>query len=80
MASFSCARSRNDILRSCVLPADADRDAAHSALAMVTFELELPTHSNVFIQAKLRKLADAADFTLPVICTPEELLENDPND
>jgi hypothetical protein len=30
-----------------------------------------------FIQARLRKLADAAGFTLPVICTPEELLEND---
>jgi hypothetical protein len=33
--------------------------------------------ANAFIQAKLRKLADAAGFTLPVISTPEELLENE---
>jgi hypothetical protein len=33
--------------------------------------------ANAFIQARLRKLADASGFTLPVIGTPEELLEND---
>lgn len=33
--------------------------------------------ANARIQARLRRLADAAGFTLPVICTPEELLEND---
>ena len=38
--------------------------------------------ANAFIQAKLRKLAATAGFTLPVICTPEELLEqeNEQND
>ena len=33
--------------------------------------------ANAFIQAKLRKLAEASGFTLPVICTPEELWENE---
>jgi hypothetical protein len=36
--------------------------------------------ANAFIQAKLRKLADAAGLVHPVICTPEELLENEQND
>ena len=33
--------------------------------------------ANAAIQARLRELADAAGFTLPVICTPEELMCND---
>src|SRR5437016_1588392 len=71
-----------DILRSGVLPADADRDAAHIALATV-HEMDILLSwncrhiANAFIQARLRKLADAAGCTLPVICTPEELLENE---
>jgi hypothetical protein len=70
------------ILDSGVLPASADRDAAHIALATV-HEMDLLLSwncrhiANAFILAKLRKLADAAGFTLPVICTPEELLENE---
>jgi hypothetical protein len=71
-----------DILASGVLPDDADRDAAHIALATVHEMDMLLTWNcrhiaNAFIQAKLRKLADAAGFTLPVICTPEELLERE---
>ena len=62
--------------------AAADRDAAHIALATIHEMDMLLTWNcrhiaNAFIQAKLRKLADAAGFTLPVICTPEELLENE---
>lgn len=70
------------ILDSGVLPADADRDAAHIALATV-HEMDIPLSwncrhiANAFIQGRLRKLADAAGFILPVICTPEELLENE---
>jgi hypothetical protein len=70
------------ILDSGVLPASADRDAAHIALATV-HEMDILLSwncrhiANAIIQAKLRKLADAAGFTLPVICTPEELLENE---
>ncbi len=70
------------ILDSGVLPADADRDAAHIALATIhEMDILLTWNcrhiANAFIQAKLRMLADAAGYTLPVICTPEELLENE---
>src|SRR5881409_36357 len=88
MAGIALVRATDDaetltqrILDSCVLPTDADRDAAHIALATV-HEMDILLSwncrhiANAFIQAKLRKLADAAGFTLPVICTPEELLEN----
>ena len=38
----------------------------------------LKTHiANATIEQRLRNLATAAGFTLPVICTPEELMEND---
>lgn len=64
-----------------LLPTTADRDAAHIALA-TAYEMDILLSwncrhiANAFIQAGLRKLADASGFTLPVICTPEELLEN----
>jgi len=32
--------------------------------------------AKAFLQGRLRRLADAAGYTLPVICTPEELLDN----
>lgn len=72
-----------DILRSGVLPADADRDAAHIALATVhEMDIRLTWNcrhiANAAIQPRLRKLTDAVGFVLPVICTPEELLEDDP--
>ena len=65
-----------------LLPVTADRDATHIALASA-YELDILLSwncrhiANAAIQARLRRLADAAGFTLPVICTPEELLEND---
>ncbi len=71
-----------DILGAGVLPADADRDAAHIALATV-HEMDILLSwncrhiANAAIQARLRKLAQAASFILPVICTPEELMDND---
>ena len=71
-----------DILRSGALPPEADRDAAHIALATI-HEMDILLSwncrhiANAAIQPVLRKLADAAGFTLPVICTPEELLGND---
>jgi hypothetical protein len=70
------------ILASGLLPTTADRDAAHIALA-TAYEMDILLSwncrhiANAFIQAGLRKLADASGFTLPVIGTPEELLEND---
>jgi hypothetical protein len=65
-----------------LLPATADRDATHIALA-TAYEMDILLSwncrhiANATIQARLRRLADDAGFTLPVLCTPEELLEND---
>ena len=65
-----------------LLPATADRDATHIALASA-YEMDILLSwncrhiANAMIQARLRRLADDAGFTLPVLCTPEELLEND---
>jgi hypothetical protein len=70
------------VLESGLLPTTADRDAAHIALASAS-EMDILLSwncrhiANAAIQARLRKLAEAAGFTLPVICTPEELMEND---
>ena len=88
LAGIPIVRATNDaealtqrILDSGVLPANADRDAAHIALATV-YELDILLSwncrhiANAFLQGRLRKLADAAGYTLPVICTPEELLDN----
>ena len=89
MSGITVARATDEvetltqnILDSGVLPTDADRDAAHIAFATVhEMDILLTWNcrhiANAFIQARLRKLADAAGFTLPVICTPEELLENE---
>jgi len=33
--------------------------------------------ANAAIQARLRRLVEAAGYTLPVICTPEELMNDD---
>jgi hypothetical protein len=89
MAGITLLRSTDEaetltqrILDSGLLPPDADRDAAHIALATV-HEMDILLSwncrhiANAMIQARLRRLADDAGFTLPVLCTPEELLEND---
>ena len=66
------------ILGSGLLPADADRDAAHIALATV-HEMDILLSwncrhiANAAIQARLRRLAEKAGFALPVLCTPDEL-------
>ena len=67
-----------DILASGLLPSDADRDAAHIALATV-HEMDILLSwncrhiANAAIQARLRRLVEKSGFTLPVLCTPEEL-------
>jgi hypothetical protein len=70
------------ILASGLLPSTADRDAAHIALASVhEMDILLTWNcrhiANAAIQHRLRNLVEAADLTLPVICTPEELMESD---
>lgn len=70
------------ILASRLLPATADRDATHIALASV-YEMDMlltwnSRHiANATIRQRLRKLVESAGFALPVICTPEELMETD---
>jgi hypothetical protein len=66
------------ILASGVLPPDADRDAAHIALATVhQMDILLSWNcrhiANAAIQPRLRRLAEESGFTLPVLCTPDEL-------
>jgi hypothetical protein len=70
------------ILDSGLLPATADRDAVHIALAS-TYNLDILLSwncrhiANAAIQSRLRRLVESAGFDLPVICTPEELMENE---
>ena len=70
------------ILASGLLPATADRDAVHIALASA-YEMDILLSwncrhiANAAIQAGLRRVVESAGFTLPVICTPEELMESD---
>ncbi len=67
-----------NILASGLLPADADRDAAHIALATV-HEMDILLSwncrhiANAAIQARLRRLAEKSGYALPVLCTPDEL-------
>lgn len=73
------------ILSSGLLPATADRDAAHIALASA-YNLDILLSwncrhiANAAIQSRLRRLVELAGFDLPVICTPEELMESDNED
>lgn len=70
------------ILTSGLLPATSDRDATHIALASA-YEMDILLSwncrhiANAAIQMRWRRLAEAVGCTLPVICTPEELMEND---
>ncbi len=68
------------ILRSGLLPANADSDAAHIALATVHKLGILLTWNcrhiaNGAIEVRLRRMVQAKGYELPAICTPEELLE-----
>ena len=66
------------ILESGLLPPDADRDAAHIALATIS-EMDILLSwncrhiANASIQARLRRLAGEMGLALPVLCTPDEM-------
>ena len=67
------------ILDSGVLPATADRDAAHIALATaygmdILLTWNCRHIANAAIVGRLRKLVAKQGYTLPEIYTPEELL------
>jgi hypothetical protein len=66
-----------EILFSGVLPASADGDAAHIALATVhEMDILLTWNcrhiANAAIQQRLRRLAEKHGYTLPSLATPEE--------
>jgi len=68
------------ILLGGLLPKEADRDAAHIATATIhgmdaLISLNFRHLVNASIQARLRRLALREGYELPVICTPEELME-----
>lgn len=85
MAGIALLRSTDEvetltqhILDSGLLPPDADRDAAHIALATVhQMDILLSWNcrhiANAAIQARMRALAEKSSFTLPVLCTLDEL-------
>jgi hypothetical protein len=85
MAGITLLRSTDEaetltqrILDSGLLPTDADRDAAHIALATVhAMDVLLSWNcrhiANAAIQARLRELAAKLDLKLPVLCTLDEL-------
>jgi len=69
-----------NIMDSGLLPAKAEGDGAHIALATVhQMDILLTWNcrhiANAFIRARLRKLIGACGYSAPTICTPEELLQ-----
>lgn len=74
-----CEAIACDILASGLLPAKADRDALHIGVAayhrmhmLLTWNIR---HiANAHVREDLRVLVDSLGYTLPTICTPEELL------
>ena len=65
-----------------VLPEKAVRDAAHIAVAAVHGVDYLLTWNcrhlaNARISRRIHAVCDAQGFRMPLICTPEELLEED---
>ena len=67
------------IMDSRLLPAQAESDGAHIALATVhRMDILLTWNSrhiaNAFIRGRLRHLIAACGYSTPTICTPEELM------
>src|SRR5438552_3550975 len=69
------------IMDSRLLPANAEGDAAHIALATVhKMDILLTWNcrhiANAFIRGRLRQSIGACGYSTPTICTPEELLQD----
>jgi hypothetical protein len=68
------------IMDSRLLPAKAGGDAAHIALATfhkmdILLTWNCRHIANAFILGRLRRLIEADGYSVPTICTPEELLQ-----
>jgi hypothetical protein len=72
----------HDIIQSRILPGDAGVDAAHIAIA-TAHEMDILLTwncrhiANAANQHPLQRLAGASGLRLPIICTPDQLMEND---
>ena len=74
-------RLPRNIMDSGLLPAKAEGDGAHIALATVhQMDILLTWNcrhiANAFIRGRLRRLIAACGYSTPTICTPEELLQD----
>ncbi len=73
-----CEAIANSILASRLIPAQADRDALHIGVATFHQMNLLLTNirhiANAHVREDLRVLIESLGYTLPTICTPEELL------
>jgi hypothetical protein len=74
----AAASLTEDVLASGLLPATADSDAAHIALATVhKMDILLTWNcrhiANAAIQVRLRRVVQSLGYELPAICTPDEL-------
>lgn len=73
------------LINSGIVPAKAASDAVHIAVAsangidyLVTWNFK---HiANPFIRGRLRKAVGDAGFELPIMCSPDELLQNNEDD
>ena len=78
-----CEAIANAILASGLIPAKADRDALHIGVAtfhqmnlLLTWNIR---HiANAHVREDLRVLIASLGYTLPTICTPEDLLPPPP--
>jgi hypothetical protein len=73
------------LVASGIIPQKAASDALHIAVASVHRIDYLVTWNfkhiaNPFIRDRLRSAVASAGFELPVMCSPEELLQNDDED
>jgi hypothetical protein len=67
-------------MNSGLLPAKAEGDGAHIALATVhKMDILLTWNcrhiANAFILGRLRQLTESCGYSAPTICTPEEFLQ-----
>ncbi len=78
-----CESIAQSILNSGVIPAKADRDALHIGVATfhamdVLLTWNIRHIANATIRQELRELIASLGYSLPTICTPEELLPQSP--
>lgn len=74
-----------ELIDSGIVPAKAASDAVHIAVASANSIDYLVTWNfkhiaNPFVRDRLRKAVGQAGLKLPIMCSPEELLQNNEND